>query len=110
LSRGQFVFVSFRSPELRREEAHFLDEFEAIAARRSDFRLSVVSRDRDGFLTADRLAGDNPELGSSDVLICGPPAMITNLRSQLVEHGLPERQVHAEEFGFAKRGPVTPQT
>ena len=31
--------------------------------------------------------------------------MITNLRAQLVAHGLPERQIHAEEFGFAKRGP-----
>ena len=50
-------------------------------------------------------AAENPELGSSDVLICGPPAMITNLRAQLVAHGRPERQVHAEEFGFAKRGP-----
>ena len=54
---------------------------------------------------ADRLAAENPELASSDVLICGPPAMITSLRAQLVAHGLPERQVHAEEFGFAKRGP-----
>ena len=89
----------------RPEEAHFLDEFRAIAARRDDFEVTVVSRDRDGFLSADRLAAENPDLASSDVLICGPPAMITNLRAQLVAHGLPERQIHAEEFGFAKRGP-----
>ena len=89
----------------RLEEAHFLDEFRAIAARRDDFEVTVVSRDRDGFLSADRLAAENPELASSDVLICGPPAMIVNLRAQLVAHGLPERQIHAEEFGFAKRGP-----
>ena len=35
----------------RPEEAHFLDEFRAIAARRDDFEVTVVSRDRDGFLT-----------------------------------------------------------
>jgi predicted ferric reductase/mono/diheme cytochrome c family protein len=89
----------------RAGEAHFLDEFRAVAAQRGDFEVTLVSRDTDGFLTAQRLADENPELGSSDVLICGPPAMITNLRAQLVERGLPERQVHAEEFGFAKRGP-----
>jgi predicted ferric reductase len=89
----------------RPDEAHFLDELRAIAARRGDFEVTVVSRDPDGFLTADRLAAENPELASSDVLICGPPAMITNLRAQLVGRGLPERQFHAEEFGFANRGP-----
>ena len=89
----------------RAEEAHFLDEFRAIEAQRDDFEVTVVPRDPDGFLTVERLAAENPELGSSDVLICGPPAMIISLRAQLVAHGLPERQVHAEEFGFAKRGP-----
>ncbi len=89
----------------RPEEAHFLDEFRALAGLRRGFEVTVVSRDRDGFLTADRLAAENPELASSDVLICGPPAMITNLREQLLARGLPERQFHAEEFGFAKRGP-----
>jgi predicted ferric reductase/mono/diheme cytochrome c family protein len=89
----------------RPEEAHFLDEFRAIAEGRDDFEITVVPRETDGFLTAARLAAENPDLASSDVLICGPPAMITNLRAQLVARGLPERQVHAEEFGFAKRGP-----
>jgi predicted ferric reductase/mono/diheme cytochrome c family protein len=89
----------------RPEEAHFLDEFRAIAARRDDFEITVVSRDRDGFLSADRLAAENPELEASDLLICGPPAMITSLRAQLTARGLPDKQVHAEEFGFAKRAP-----
>jgi sulfite dehydrogenase len=89
----------------RPEEAHFLDEFRALAARRDDFEVTVVPRDRDGFLTADRLAVEHPDLASADVLICGPPAMITNLRAQLLARGLEESQIHAEEFGFAKRGP-----
>jgi len=105
LEDGVALPVHFYYCVERPEEAHFLDEFRALAGRRDDFELSVVSRDRDGFLTADRLAADNPELASSDVLICGPPAMITNLGKQLVVRGVPERQIHAEEFGFAKRGP-----
>jgi mono/diheme cytochrome c family protein len=89
----------------RLEEAHFLDEFRAIAAQRQGFGITVVPRDTDGFLSAERLAAENPELGETDVLICGPPAMIVSLRGQLVARGLAEGRIHAEEFGFAKRGP-----
>ena len=86
------------------EEAHFLDELQAIARRRDDFRVSVVARDREGFLTASRLAEEQPDLASAHVLICGPPAMIDNLRAQLTARGVPAGQIHAEEFGFAKLG------
>jgi mono/diheme cytochrome c family protein len=66
-----------------------------------------VPRDTDGFLSAERLATENPDLNDTDVLVCGPPAMIVNLRQQLVARGVSEGQIHAEEFGFAKRGPET---
>jgi predicted ferric reductase/mono/diheme cytochrome c family protein len=105
LRDGDELPVHFYFCVERPDEAHFLDEFRAIEARRDDFRVTVVSRDTDGFLTADRLGAENPELTSSDVLVCGPPAMITSLRAQLVARGLPESRYHAEEFGFAKRGP-----
>jgi predicted ferric reductase len=86
------------------EEAHFLDELRALADRRSGFRVAVVPRDTAGFLTAARLAADHEDLVSSDVLICGPPAMIESLRDQLEAEGVPGEQIHAEEFGFAKLG------
>jgi predicted ferric reductase len=89
----------------REQEAHFLDEIRALARRRKGFRVVVVARDRDGFLTADRLAAENPDLAAADVLICGPPAMIVSLRSQLRARGVPAEQIHAEEFSFAKLGP-----
>jgi predicted ferric reductase len=86
------------------EEAHFLGELRAIASRRNDFRVVAVPRDRNGFLTAKRLADEHGDLSSADVLICGPPATIDTLRSQLTAHGIPEEQIHAEEFSFAKLG------
>jgi predicted ferric reductase/mono/diheme cytochrome c family protein len=88
----------------RADEAHFLDELEAIAARRPGFRVMVVPRDRDGFLSVERLAAEHKDLEHADVLICGPPAMIDSLRAQLVAAGVPPAQIHAEEFGFAKLG------
>lgn len=88
----------------RAEEAHFLDEFRAVAARRRDFRVFLVARDEVGFLTAERLARESGELATREILICGPPAMIDSLRSQLTAHGVPRGRIHAEEFGFAKLG------
>src|ERR687896_44358 len=85
-------------------EAHFVDEIRSIAREREDFRVAVVPRDRVGFLTAERLAAENEDLASADVLIYGPPAMIESLRSQLKARGVPGSQIHAEEFSFAKVG------
>jgi predicted ferric reductase/mono/diheme cytochrome c family protein len=86
------------------EEAHFLDELKAVAARRDDFRLFLVPRDEIGFVTAERLAKESGALTTREILICGPPAMIESLRSQLTAHGVPGDRIHAEEFGFAKLG------
>jgi predicted ferric reductase len=85
-------------------EAHFLDEIRSIAREREGFRVSLVPRDREGFLTAERLAAENDDLASADILVCGPPAMIESLRSQLKRQGVPGSQIHAEEFSFAKVG------
>ena len=85
-------------------EAHFLDELRSIASERDDFRVVVVPRDRDGFITAERLAAENADLAAADVLVCGPPAMIVSLRSQLRAQGVPAERIHAEEFSFAKVG------
>jgi ferredoxin-NADP reductase len=86
------------------EETYFLDEFEAIAERHKSMRVFPVIREKVGFLTADFIEETSGELQSRDFLICGPPAMIVNLRSQLIARGVPEQQIHSEEFGFARLG------
>jgi len=85
-------------------EAFFLDELRELERSRPGFRVTVVARDRDGFLTGERLAAEVDDLGSTEVLVCGPPAMIESLRSQLRERGVPPARFHAEEFSFANVG------
>jgi predicted ferric reductase len=85
-------------------EAHFLDELHSIARERDGFRVVLVPRETDGLLTGERLAAENEELASTDVLVCGPPAMIDSLRPQLSARGAARERFHAEEFGFAKIG------
>ena len=80
------------------EEAHFLEELRELV------RVTLVPRDEAGFLTAERLAAEQGDLGAMEVLVCGPPAMIGSLREQLAAVGVPRARFHAEEFGFAKIG------
>jgi predicted ferric reductase len=84
-------------------EAHFVEEIRSIAREHEGFRVSIVPRDTEGFLTAERLAAETA-LESADVLICGPPEMIVSLRTQLRDRGMPRERIHAEEFSFAKLG------
>jgi predicted ferric reductase len=80
------------------EEAHFLEELRALVP------VSLVPRDEQGFLTAERIAAEHPDFGAAEVFVCGPPAMIESLRRQLLERGVARERFHAEEFGFAKIG------
>ncbi len=104
LENGHGPAVDFYYCVEHAEEAHFLDELREIALRRDDFDVVLVPRDTDGFLTAERVSREQPDLGSADVLICGPPAMIDSLRAQLRARGVRGERIHAEEFGFAKVG------
>jgi predicted ferric reductase len=104
LDNGQAPSVDFYYCVEHEAEAHFLDELRAVAGVRDDFRVVLVSRDRDGFLTAARVIEEAGDLSSASVLICGPPAMIDSLRSQLEAAAVPRGQIHAEEFAFAKLG------
>jgi predicted ferric reductase len=105
LGDGDDLSVDFYYCVEHAEEAHFVDELREIAASRdNDFDVVLVPRDTDGFLSAERVAREQPDLDSADVLICGPPAMIDSLRGQLRARGMPAERVHAEEFGFAKLG------
>jgi predicted ferric reductase len=98
------VSVDFYYCVEHEEEAHFLGELEAIARGRDDFRVTLVARDRDGFLTGRRLAEEHADLRDADVLVCGPPGMIESLREQLAAEGVAPERFHAEEFSFAKVG------
>ena len=82
----------------RTDEAHFLDELRALVP------LTLVPRDVDGFITAERIGALEPDLSSAEVFVCGPPAMLESLRAQFSSAGVPRERFHAEEFGFARIG------
>lgn len=86
------------------DEALFLDELETLAQRRVDFRVISVVREKDGYLTADKVEDASGGLAGKDIMICGPPPMLQSLRGQLLAKGVPAERIHSEEFGFARQG------
>ena len=89
LDRGDGLEVDFYYCVEHEAEAHFLDELRALERARDGFRVTLVTRERDGFLTGTRLAAEHDDLAATDVLVCGPPAMIESLRAQLGAEGHP---------------------
>ena len=104
LAPGDGLDVDFYYCVEHEAEAHFLDELRAIERTRDGFRVTVVPRDPEGFLTGERLAATHADLAVADVLVCGPPGMIESLRTQLRAAGHPPARFHAEEFSFARVG------
>ncbi|MQA99468.1 MAG: hypothetical protein GEU78_04125 [Actinobacteria bacterium] len=83
------------------EEKYFIEDFYALGDQNPRVRTIPVQRDRLGFMTADDVEGVSRNLPEKDILICGPPPMMHALRNQFVAKGVPDDQIHFEEFGFA---------
>jgi predicted ferric reductase len=86
----------------KRSEAYFWDELEAISARVPGFAASLIAEDESGFITAEMLLGER-DSDAADILICGPPAMVESLTTQLGAAGVPQDRIHGERFGFGPR-------
>ncbi len=85
------------------DQAYFLDELSRLAEHNQTMRLLAFPENEMGFITADAVERTSGDLGHKDILICGPPAMIESLRSQLLAKGVPAERIHSEEFGFGGR-------
>ena len=83
------------------EEKYFIEDFYALGDANPRVRTIPVQRDKLGFMTADDVDNVSRNLPDKDILICGPPPMMHALRDQFVAKGVPQGQIHFEEFGFA---------
>ena len=83
------------------EEKYFIEDFYALGDAHPRVRTIPIQRDKLGFMTADDVENVSRNLADKDILICGPPLMMHALKAQFVAKGVPEGQIHFEEFGFA---------
>jgi predicted ferric reductase len=82
------------------EHAHFLDELFDIADRYPSFRVIPIRKTSLGHLSVSDIEAVNPNLSHGHIFICGPPALVENLRTGFVTKGMLPRRIHSETFDF----------
>ena len=91
------LYYTVRHPE----EALFVDELEAGAAKNPRLKVHIRYSAKEGSLTIEEIvknAGGN--INGYDVYLCGPLPMIQAFEKKFMELGLPKSNLHYEEFNF----------
>lgn len=83
-----------------KEDAIFLDELNSVARENDNFRLHVVYSNIDGRLDADKIISKVESFSNRDFFFCGPAAMTESIANQLKSKGIPDGNIHFEEFSF----------
>jgi predicted ferric reductase len=83
------------------EEALFVEEIQAAAERNPRLRPHVRYSAKDGSLTIDHILKNiQRDLKEYHIYMCGPLPMIQAFEKKFLELGLPQYQIHYEEFNF----------
>ncbi len=84
----------------RPERAYYLDELVRIAEACDTFTVHAHYMNENGVITRDYLARHCPDFAEREVYLCGPPGMITHLRTLLRHEDVPANRIHTEAFDF----------
>src|SRR5262245_58914078 len=103
------LILGFRAPR----DFIFRQEIAELQARNKNLSVNVVmSRPGDepwsgatGHIDASLLASVVPEIPRQRAHLCGPPAMMDDVKTALLGLGIPATQIKTEAFGTIKRHP-----
>lgn len=74
-------------------------DLDRLAKEKSNLNIVTWNSEKQGFLTAQSaLEGFN--IPDVDVFLCGPPGMVTAMRKQLFDLGVPHHHIHQEKFSM----------
>lgn len=96
---GKYKIFLFYSVN-KAEEAAYSDYFESLADANDSFKYKLYDASKDGFITAQKICGMCGDIKDKEVLVCGPVPMMSALKKQFLEMGLPKKNIHTEEFMF----------
>lgn len=98
LDRSVDVSLILRAPA--DDEVVFRQEFESLMSRR-DGRMDILVGSRRKYpLDHRQLAQLVPDIAARDVFVCGPEALSQQLIASARLLGVPERNIHCEQFAF----------
>lgn len=97
LQQNVDLYYTVRHPE----EAIFVHELEAAAAKNSRLRIHIRYSAKEGSLTMeDILKNAGGDVRGYDVYLCGPLPMMQAFEKKFLALGLPKTNIHYEEFNF----------
>jgi predicted ferric reductase len=71
-------------------------------AKNGNFRIiPYIGDQQNGHLDADFIEKTSGGLKDKDIFVCGPPPMMTSLRKQFKQKGVPGTSLHTEEFAMS---------
>jgi len=76
----------------------FKEELEQIAERNKNLKIFFWVTDEDGFITAEKIGRRTANYKNSDILVCGPYAMMSALKTQFLKAGFKKGRLHTEDF------------
>lgn len=83
------------------EEALFVEEIQAAAERNPRLKPHIRFSATEGSLTVDHiLKNTNGNMRDYHIYMCGPLPMIQAFQKKFLDLGLPQNQIHYEEFNF----------
>ncbi len=78
------------------------DTFAQLSSDSKSFTYhTYVADQQDGFISSDYIQKKSGTIDSVDIFICGPPAMMRNLRAQFIAAGVKKHNIHTEEFSIS---------
>lgn len=77
--------------------ALYLDDLRELARQRPSLRIHALFDDRDGLPTAAAVEARVGSFEGREVVLAGPPAMVSALGRGLRARGVPARRIHTEE-------------
>jgi predicted ferric reductase len=83
------------------EEAIFVEEFEAAAAKNPRLKVHIRYSAKDGSLTIEHIVKNTGgDVSGYEIYLCGPLPMIQAFEKKFLELGVPKNNIHYEEFNF----------
>ncbi|HET6874642.1 MAG TPA: ferredoxin reductase family protein [Acidimicrobiales bacterium] len=82
------------------DELVFKGEFESLMKRRKGHMNVLVGSRFDHPMDRGQLAGLVPDIAERDVYVCGPEALSQTVVATARVLGVPERNIHCEQFAF----------
>lgn len=89
-----FLLFSVRQPE----DVIFQAELEHLQRRFRNLHVEIVVSSQRGHITREIIEAHVPGLQSGPIMMCGPGPMMVAMRALLVEMGIPDGEIHQEEF------------